>query len=223
MRTGGLPLAFEPPQDGAPQPGPTVPVGGWPGGVRAVPVGVSARHVHLSPEHVEVLFGRGHRLRLRNWISQVGQFAAEETVTLVGPKGILERVRVLGPARGATQVEISLTDARCLGLAPPVRLSGELAGSPGVLLKGPCGEVELEEGVIVAARHIHMHPEDANRLGIHSDVVRVKAGGERSVIFENVVVRIHPMFRLEMHIDTDEANAAGIKSGDWATILDPGS
>lgn len=183
-------------------------------------MGVSARHVHLSVDHLETLFGKGYRLRLRNWISQPGQFAAEETVSVIGPEGTLENVRVVGPVRAVSQVELSVGDARRLGISAPIRLSGDVEGSSGVVLRGPRGEVTLREGVVVPARHIHAHPEDVIRLGLEGRaVVRVRAGDIRAVVFENVVLRVHPMFRLEMHIDTEEANAAGVRNGDWGQIL----
>lgn len=217
---GGLPLEFEFGGRDGPQPGPTVPPGGWPDGELRVPIGVSARHVHLSAEHLEALFGRGYRLRLRNWISQPGQFAAEETVSLIGPRGTLEGVRVVGPVRSVSQVELSMGDARRLGISAPVRMSGDVEGSPGVVLRGPRGEVTLRAGVVVPARHIHAHPEDVIYLGLEGkEVVRVRAGDSRAVIFENVLIRVHPMFRFEMHIDTEEANAAGVTNGDWGKIL----
>jgi len=186
---------------------------------RPVPIGVSAHHVHLSPEHVEALFGRGRRLTPGKPLSQPGQYAAEEKVDLVGPKGRVERVRVLGPERPATQVEISRTEEFKLGIDAPIRASGDIHGSPGLALVGPKGRVDLREGVICALRHIHMAPEDALGFGLRDrDVVRVKVEGERSLIFGDVLVRIHPDFRLEMHIDTDEANAAEINEGMTATI-----
>lgn len=203
----------------APKPGPTVPAGGWPDGRRRVPVGISARHVHLSTDDVEALFGPGYRLRVRKWLSQPGQFAAEEVVALVGPRGRLERVRVLGPVRGATQVELAYTDARIVGLRPPVRLSGDHRDTPGIQIEGPRGRIEIPRGVIIAARHVHMHPEDATRLGlVDGQVVRARVRGARGVVFEQVVIRVHPSFRLEMHVDTDEGNAAGLEDGDWAEL-----
>jgi acetate kinase len=179
-----------------------------------IPIGVSAHHVHLCKEHVEALFGEGHKLTPRSPLTQPGQFACEERVTLVGPKGRVERVRVLGPEREASQVEISRTEEFKLGIDAPVRLSGDLDGSPGIQIEGPQGTVLLEQGVICAQRHIHMSPEDALRFGIHDrDVVMVKAEGGRSLIFGDVVVRVKPTFKLEFHLDTDEANAAELDSG----------
>jgi acetate kinase len=179
-----------------------------------IPIGVSAHHVHLSPEHLEELFGAGHQLTPLTPLNQPGQYACEEQVSLVGPKGRIDRVRVLGPVRDKTQVEISRTEEFRLGIDAPVRMSGDLVGSPGLILEGPAGQTRLEEGVICAQRHIHMTPEDALRFGLRDqDVVRVRVEGERGVIFGDVAVRVSPKFELEMHLDTDEANAAQISTG----------
>ena len=187
---------------------------------RTVVINVSARHVHLSPEHLEILFGPGYQLTVKKHLVQPGQFAAEETVAVIGPKGSFPRVRVLGPVRGKSQVEISATDARTLGVPAVVRLSGNIAGTPGIILEGPKGRVELTEGVIVAQRHIHMTPADAERYGVtDGQVVRVKTRGTRPLTFDDVVIRAREDMALEMHIDTDEANAAGIKDGDIGEIL----
>ncbi|WP_314000368.1 phosphate propanoyltransferase [uncultured Paenibacillus sp.] len=189
--------------------------------MKQVPVGVSARHIHLSQEHVEILFGKGGGLTEMKPLSQPGQFAANETVEIVGPKGSFPKVRILGPARKRTQLEISRTDAFALGMKPPVRESGNIAGTPGMTIKGPAGEVTVEEGVIVAARHIHFHTSDAERWGIaDKQRLRVRLGGERGMVLENVVARVSPDFALDMHIDTDEANAAGASTGDMAEIVD---
>ncbi len=172
-------------------------------------VETSARHVHLAAEHIEILFGKGHELTHKKDLSQPGQFACEERVTVVGPKKEIANVIVLGPARPASQVEVSLTDARTLGVNPPVRESGDIAGTPGCKLVGPCGEVELDCGVIAAKRHIHMTPADAEKLGVaDKEIVGVKLDTDRPVIFGDVVVRVNPNFALAMHIDTDESNAA---------------
>lgn len=188
---------------------------------RELPVALSARHVHLSPDHVEALFGKGHRLRVFKWLSQVDQFAAVETVTLIGPRGRIENVRVLGPARGATQVEIAYTEARQLGVHPPVRDSGDHRDTPGITLEGPAGRITIPQGVIVAARHIHMHPDEAAQFGVkNGDRVRVRTRGPRAVIFDNVLIRVSEQFRLEMHIDTDEGNAAGLQNGDLVELVD---
>ena len=172
-------------------------------------VETSARHVHLAREHVEILFGAGHQLTHKKDLSQPGQFACEERVTVVGPKNKIERVIVLGPERKASQVEVSLTDARNLGIVAPVRESGDVAGSGACKLVGPCGEVELSEGVIVAKRHIHFTPDEAAAAGVEDkEVVMVKITSERTTIFDDVVVRVHPNFSAAMHIDTDESNAS---------------
>ncbi len=185
----------------------------------AIPIGVSARHIHLSPEHIHVLFGSGYELSSMKPLSQPDQFAAEETVAVAGPKGRFEEVRILGPARGKTQLEISRTDAFQLGIDPPVRLSGQTEGTPGIRIIGPEGELEIDQGVIVAARHIHLHTRDAMAMNIDDrQKVRVRVEGERGVVFDNVVCRVSDRFALDMHIDTDEANAAGIRTGDTGII-----
>lgn len=189
--------------------------------MKTVPVGVSGRHIHLTQEHVEALFGAGYQLTEFKPLSQPGQYAANETVEVIGPKGSFKTVRILGPARPASQLEVSRTDAFALGLKPPVRESGNIEDTPGVKLVGPNGEVELEKGVIVAARHIHFHTSDAEKWNIQDKAkLRVRVGGERGVVFENVIARVSPNFALDMHIDTDEANAAGVKNGDTAEIVD---
>ena len=174
-------------------------------------VETSARHVHVTQEDLETLFGKGYELTKKKDLSQPGQYACEERVTVVGSKKELAGVSILGPVRPATQVEISLTDARSIGVAAPIRESGDIAGSCACKLVGPAGEVELKEGVIAAKRHIHATPEDAEKLGVQDkDVVSVKIEtGERSLVFGDVVVRVSPKFALAMHIDTDESNAAG--------------
>ncbi|RKD34278.1 phosphate propanoyltransferase [Thermohalobacter berrensis] len=187
---------------------------------KELPIALSNRHVHLSEEHIKVLFGEGYELTKKKDLSQPGQFAAEEKVDLVGPKGTIKGVRVLGPARKETQVEISLTDSFKLGVKAPVRNSGDLDGSPGAKLVGPNGEVELEKGVIAAARHIHMHTDDAEEFGVKDkDIVKVKVGGERGLVFENVLVRVSPKYALEMHVDIDEGNAAGVKNGEMVELI----
>ena len=172
-------------------------------------VETSARHVHLTEEHIEILFGKGHTLTHKKDLSQPGQFACEERVTVVGPKKSIANVIVLGPARPASQVEVSLTDARTLGVEAPVRESGDVAGSGACKLVGPAGEVELTEGVIAAKRHIHLTPADAEGFGVaDKEIVCVKVeSADRSLIFGDVVVRVSPKFAAAMHIDTDEANA----------------
>lgn len=185
-----------------------------------IPISISARHLHLSRAHVEALFGPGYQLRRKADLSQPGQFACEETVAVVGSKGTLGRVRVLGPERKETQVEVSRTDAMALGVDAPIRASGEVAGSPGLKLVGPAGEVLMERGVIVAQRHIHMSPSDAANLGVRDkDWVMVRVDGERGLIFDAVLVRVSDQFRLDMHIDTDEANAAALRNGSQGAII----
>jgi len=189
--------------------------------MKQVPVGVSARHIHLSEEHIEALFGPGYTLTEFRALSQPGQFAAEETVAVEGSKGRFERVRILGPARPESQLEISMTDSFAIGVRPPVRESGNIENTPGIKVIGPAGEVELEQGVIIAARHIHFHTEDAARWGIQDkQKLKVKVASPRPIIFEDVIARVSDSFALDMHIDTDEANAAGVKNGDLAEIIE---
>lgn len=185
-----------------------------------IPVGVSARHLHLTQAHVETLFGAGYQLTKKKELMG-GQYACNETVTIVSPKmKIIENVRVLGPARKATQVEISASDAMKLGLNTPLRESGNTAGSAPLTLLGPKGAVILPEGCIVAARHIHMAPSDAARYGVKDgDFVSVRFGGARPTTYEAVKIRVDASFTLEMHIDTDEANAAQIKTGDTVELI----
>jgi acetate kinase len=179
-----------------------------------IPVEISAHHAHLSQADVEKLFGPGHQLTPMHELSQPGQFACEEQVHLVGPKGRIAKVRVLGPTRKETQVEIAMTEQFKLGIQPPIRQSGDLAGTPGVTLEGPYGSTTIERGVVCAQRHIHMTPEDAMRFHVRDNyVVRVRIEGERQLIFGDVVVRVNPAFRLAMHIDTDEGNAGNIQTG----------
>ncbi|HHU62541.1 MAG TPA: phosphate propanoyltransferase [Natronincola sp.] len=185
-----------------------------------VPVGISNRHIHLSNQDLETLFGKGYELTVRNDLSQTGQFAAEETISIEGPKSSMQNIRILGPTRAETQLEISRTDSFALGVRPPVRDSGSLEGSPGIKLIGPEGEVVLDKGVIIAQRHIHMTEEDAEKFGVEDkDLVSVRVGGERGVIFENVLVRVRNDFVLEMHIDTDEANAAILGNGQEVEVF----
>ena len=184
-----------------------------------VPAGISARHVHLSREHVEMLFGTGYRLTPKKALSQPGQFACEEQVAVCGPVGTFSKVRILGPERRQSQVEIAFSDCRVLGIEAAVRSSGDLKGTPGILLKGPKGDVMLTEGVIIADRHIHMTPEDALWFGV-SDQERVKVvvpglkGGELG----QVLIRVTKNSRLDFHVDTDDANAFQIRQGQWVTI-----
>jgi acetate kinase len=184
-----------------------------------IPIGVSAHHVHLSQVDVEQLFGPDHRLTPFSPLSQPGQFACEEQLRLIGPRGSIDRVRVLGPERSQTQIEISRTEGYRLGIRAPVRMSGDLDGTPGLVLEGPAGQVEVKHGVIYAQRHMHMTPTDARRLGLENgDVVRVRVEGERELIFGDVAVRVSPKFKLEFHLDTDEANAAELNTGDIAYL-----
>lgn len=173
-------------------------------------VETSARHLHVTKEDLETLFGKGATLTNKKPLSQPGQFACEERVTLVGPKGEIAGVTILGPERPATQIEISLSDARKIGIAAPIRESGDTKGSGACKLIGPCGEVTLEEGVIVAKRHIHLTPADAKNLNVNDkEIVWVKiANPERAIVLGDVVVRVHDNFAAAMHLDTDEANAA---------------
>jgi acetate kinase len=177
-------------------------------------VEVSAHHIHLTQEHVEALFGKGHQLTKHADLSQPGQYACKEQLAIVGPKGKIERVRVLGPARKYTQIEIAMTEQFKLGISPPIRESGDIAGTPGCTLESPTASVQVDRGVICALRHIHMTPEDALRYGVRDkSVVRVRITGDRELIFGDVLVRVDPSFALAMHIDTDEANAANVKTG----------
>lgn len=179
---------------------------------RLLPVAVSARHVHVSEGDLERLFGPGARLTVFKWLSQPDQFAAVEQVNLIGPGGTLPRVRILGPCRGDTQVEISATDARLLGVHPPVRDSGDHRETPGLTLAGPHGRITIPRGVILAARHIHMHPDEAAQFGVADrQRVQVRCGGARGLTMANVLIRVNRGYRLQMHIDTDEANAAGLR------------
>ncbi len=182
---------------------------------KSIPIAVSARHVHLTQESVDILFGKGYQLTELRPLSQPGQFAAKETVTLIGPRNKIENVRILGPCRNLNQIEISRTDEFFLGIDAPVRESGNIANSPGLTLQGPAGTLTLHEGVICAWRHIHMNPQDAIEFGVEDrDLVSVEIhSGEKSLIFNNVLIRVSDKFKLEMHIDTDEANAAEVNQG----------
>lgn len=181
---------------------------------KQVPIAVSARHVHLTEQHIEVLFGNGASLTKDFDLSQPGQFAAKERVTIRGPKGMLENIRVLGPARVASQVEISKTDSFILGVSPPIRQSGNLSGSEAITIIGPVGEVHLEEGCIIAAAHIHMHPDDATRFQLtDGELVDIVVETDRPLTFHQVVIRVSESFKLDMHIDTDEGNASNLIRG----------
>ena len=185
-----------------------------------VPIGVSARHIHLTQADVETLFGKGYQLTKKKELMG-GQFASNELVTIVGLKlRAIENVRILGPVRKASQVEISATDAIKLGIKAPIRESGKIEGSAPIAVVGPCGVIYLKEGCIIASRHIHMSPADAEKAGVkNGDVVSVKVDNERATTYNNVLIRVDPTFTLEMHIDTDEANAAKISTGMKAEII----
>ena len=187
-----------------------------------IPIAVSARHVHLSQEHVEILFGKGYTLTKKSDLSQPNQFAANETVVIAGPRGSIERVRVLGPARSLTQAEVSWTDAMKLGVKPPLRESGNIAGSGAFTLIGTKASLYLEEGLIIAQAHIHMQPQDAMQLGVQDgDYVTVEAAGIRPIAYQHVKIRVSERYRLEMHIDTDEANAGLITQGAVGYVIRP--
>ena len=176
-----------------------------------VQIEVSARHVHLDKASVELLFGKGHTLTPKRELSQPGQYLEEERVDVIGPKGSFKNVAVLGPERKHVQVEVSFSDAFALGINPPIRQSGDTKGSASVKLVGPCGEITIDEGAIVALRHVHMTPEDAERLGlVDNQVVSVEALTDRKLVFEDTVIRVSPKFRTRMHVDVDEAGAAHI-------------
>jgi acetate kinase len=186
-----------------------------------IPIAISARHVHLCQATIDALFGPGHALSVKAPLSQPGQFAAVETVRLSGPRGSIGHVRVLGPARAADQVELSRSDEIALGIDAPLRVSGDLAHTPGIELIGPAGSLRLAGGVVTAVRHIHMSPEDARRLDVQDRqrvTVAVDSDG-RDLLFGDVVVRVSPQFRLELHLDTDEGNAAGVASGATARLV----
>lgn len=184
-------------------------------------VEVSARHVHLSLADLEILFGKGYELTFKKALSQPGQFAANERVKVIGPKRDLPSVSILGPTRAATQVEISLTDARSIGVDAPIRESGHTKGSASCIIVGPVGQIELKEGVIVAKRHVHVTPADAEAFGVKDhDIVKVEIKTpERNTVFGDVVIRVRDDFATAMHIDTDEGNAAGVNGEQYGTIL----
>lgn len=188
---------------------------------RSTPIGVFNRHIHLDRADMDALFGPGSELTVKKMLGQPGQYAAEETVTIRGPKGELSKVRVLGPLRGETQVEISVADGFVLGVKPPVRESGQLEDTPGIEIIGPKGSVKKERGVIAALRHIHMTPDIAQRLGYQDgQYVQTRIEGLRGALLCNVLVRVSESYALEMHIDVEEANALGVKNGDRAFFLE---
>jgi putative phosphotransacetylase len=183
-------------------------------------VGLSNKHLHLKQEDIEILFGKGHALTPAKALKQPGQYASEEKVDIVGPKGTLKGVRVLGPARPETQVELSMTDARAIGITAPVRESGKLDGTPGLKLVGPEGEVSIDHGTIIALRHIHLSPEQAAEAGVKDkEIIKIRFEGERGVIFDNVLVRSGQGHEREIHLDTDEGNAAGLSNGMLGEII----
>jgi acetate kinase len=189
--------------------------------IPSIPIAISARHIHLTQEVVEQLFGQGYQLTEKSALSQPGQFAANETVTICGPKNTIERVRILGPCRELNQLEISRTDEFFIGIDAPVRASGKVENSPGIKIIGPKGEITLKEGVICAWRHIHMTPEDAAIFEVEDgDIVEVDVkNGDRPLTFGNVLIRVSPKFKLEMHIDTDEANAAELSQNAEGALI----
>lgn len=185
-----------------------------------VKIGLSNKHLHLKDADIETLFGAGHKLTPTKDLVQPGQFACEEKVDIVGPKATLKGIRVLGPARAETQIELAATDARTIGIKAPVRESGKLEGTPGCKLIGPCGEVDLDHGVIVALRHVHLSPAQAAEAGVKDkDVVSIKIEGERGLTFDNVLVRSGDAHEREVHLDTDEGNAAGCTPKSVCTII----
>src|SRR3954468_5520485 len=183
------------------------------GAPNALLVNVSARHCHLTQEAVEALFGKGHQLTVHKWLYQEGQFAAKETVTLIGPRSrVISNLRILGPCRTLNQVELAYTDAIALGFEVPLRPSGSIKGTPGGMLMGPAGFFEMNKGVIRALRHVHMHPDDAEFYGVkNGENMKLKAGGPCAVTFDKLLVRVDKAFKLEVHIDTDEGNACNLQ------------
>ncbi len=183
-----------------------------------VPLEASGRHVHVTAQQAQILFG--HDLTPERPLSQPGQYLSRERVTVAGPKGRFENVAVLGPARKEAQVEISLTDGKTLGIMPPIRLSGDVQGTPGAVLYGPCGKVELDQGVIAARRHIHMTPEDAVQMGVKDkQTVKLQVFTRRPLVFDDVQVRVSKDFSTAVHLDYDEANACGFEKGDLGRII----
>jgi acetate kinase len=184
-----------------------------------IPVGVSVRHVHLSRADCDALFGKGYELTEKRPVSQPGQYVCRETVDLIGPKGEIERVAIINPLRKETQVELAKTDSITLGVNPPLRESGKLDGTPGLTLRGPAGTTSIDHGVIIAHRHVHMHPDDAKRMGVaDKSLIKVRVDGDREMVFGDVIVRVSDQFALDMHVDTDEANGAGLNNDSVATF-----
>lgn len=188
---------------------------------RQVPVGISMRHIHLSRREVDALFGRTYQLTPLRPLSQPGQFACQECLDVIGPKGVLHKVRVLGPERSAAQVELAQTDCRAIGVNAPVRSSGSTDGTPGVLLQGPKGVLSLPQGVIIADRHLHMNPAQAAAFGLaDGDIVRVRVDGGKPGILDGVLARAGERYELDLHLDTDDANAFQLRQGQLVTVLE---
>lgn len=187
---------------------------------KTLPIALSNRHIHLGQKDLDILFGEGYELTKLKDLSQPGQYACDEKVDVQGSKGTLKGVRILGPVRPETQFELSVSDAFALGVKPVVRNSGEIEDTPGAKLIGPKGEVEIDKGVIVAARHIHMHTSDAEEFGVvDNDVVSIKVGGPRGLVFDEVLCRVSDKFALEMHVDIEEGNASGVKNGELVELI----
>ena len=190
-------------------------------GTNPLVVNVSARHCHLTPEAVEALFGKGHQLQVHKWLYQEGQFAAKETVTLIGPRSrVISNLRILGPCRTLNQVELAYTDAIALGFDIPLRASGNIKGTPGCMLMGPAGFFEMPDGVIRALRHVHMHPDDATFYGVKAgDDMKLKIDGPCALSLDKMLVRVDKSFKLEVHIDTDEGNACNLQADTPCTLI----
>lgn len=185
-----------------------------------IPIEISARHIHLCQKDKDVLFGKAYKLKFLRKLSQADEFATQETLTICGPKGRIENVRVISPLRDRTQVEISKTDGYKLGDIPPLRVSGDVIGSSTITLIGPKGKIDLKEGLICAKRHIHLSPEEAKKFGLKDkQFVSVKISNKRSLVFSDVIIRVAPGFRLALHLDTDEANAAWVEVGDKGELI----
>ena len=184
-------------------------------------VEVSAHHIHLTQEHVELLFGKGHQLQVHKWLYQDGQFAAKESLTLIGPRSrVISNLRILGPCRSLNQVELAYTDAIALGFEIPLRASGNIQGTPGCMLMGPAGFFEMKDGVIRALRHVHMHPTDADFYGVKpGDNMKLKIGGDCGIVLDKMLCRVDKSFKLEVHIDTDEGNACNLQSDTACELL----
>lgn len=188
---------------------------------KALLVNISARHCHLTQAAVDALFGPGHQLTPKKWLYQEGQYAAKESVTLIGPRSrVISNLRILGPCRNFSQIELAYTDAISLGFEIPVRMSGAISGTPGCMLMGPHGYFQLDEGVIRAQPHVHMHPDDAAHYRVkHLDTMKLKIHGPLGMTFDNLAVRVDPSFQLEVHIDTDEGNACGLKPETFCELI----